>query len=861
VGPFTRPHACSKAVRGNSAEQVSIAEMMSRPGRQEQSRVSQGWAPRRLPRARSLGVTVATLVVSGCLAANCAEGALTGLEPGITRYDRVLASDSLGTSESPQHTFAIGEEPSFALPDGRAWEMVSPPEKEGAPVEALTREGGLIRASEDGNALTYVVDGALGEEVQGNRSPEWQQVIATRSASGWRSKDIATPSSREKGVAPGRPPEYQFFSPNLSAAIVEPAGRGAEPPLAPGVTQATIYLRDNVSETFLPLVTEGNVYPGTVFGGEIHFVDATPDIGHAVITSNVGLQGPESASGLYEWTEGGLQLASILPEGLPATGLTELGFFNRIRNHAISSSGSRLIFTKKEENTGRGRLYLRDMAKSETVEVDAAQGVSEPERGQAQFQGASTDESRIFFTDTQRLTADSTAKPGFPAQPDLYECDIFEEGGKLACQLRDLTVDDNKGEHANVQGLILGASEDATRLFFVAQGVLASNENGNADSAEAGGENMYELRLEGARWTTTFVAQLSSEDSPEWEGNGLGDSAFLTAGVSPSGRYLAFMSAASPTGYDNVDASAAANGAHDEEVYLYDSTTSSLRCVSCNPSGERPSGVLDENEAGEGLGLLVDRRKVWLGHYLAGNIPGWTADSLTGALFQSRYLSDDGRLYFNSPDALVPAAENGKENVYEFEPSGVGGCESPSGGCVSLLSSGTSDRESAFIEATPSGGDIFFITQSQLLPQDTDTAFDIYDARECTVGSPCLAAPEPPPPGCGSTEACRPAQLAQQLTGGPSGSAAFSGPGNPALSAGSLGVLASKSKPSPQPKRLTRAQKLKKALRHCRKHHRHNKRKRNTCERAARRRYAPHHHKTRHTRKRTGRHPSSAGAR
>ena len=125
-----------------------------------------------------------------------------------------------------------------------------------------------------------------------------------------------------------------------------------------------------------------------------------------------------------------------------------------------------------------------------------------------------------------------------------------------------------------------------------------------------------------------------------------------------------------------IDASPEAKGARDEEVFLYDSQAAELRCVSCNPTGARPTGVLDQNESGEGLGLIVDRRKVWLGHYLAANIPGWTSESLVSALFQSRYLSDEGRLYFNSPDSLVPAATNHKENVYEFEPSGVGSCES-----------------------------------------------------------------------------------------------------------------------------------------------------------------------------------------
>ena len=202
------------------------------------------------------------------------------------------------------------------------------------------------------------------------------------------------------------------------------------------------------------------------------------------------------------------------------------------------------------------------------------------------------------------------------------------------------------------------------------------------------------------------------------------------------------MSAASPTGYDNVDQN---SSKHDEEVYLYDSQTASLTCVSCNPTGARPVGVLDTVESGEGLGLLIDRRKVWVEegreHWLAGNIPGWTAQSLTSAVFQSRYLSDSGRVFFNSTDDLVPAATNHKADVYEYEPTGVASCDSPSGGCVALISGGSSPEESAFLEATASGNDVFFLTAAQLLPQDTDTAFDIYDARVCGGESPCLTPP------------------------------------------------------------------------------------------------------------------------
>jgi len=762
---------------------------------------------------------------------------LTGLTPNTTYFYRVLATNTLGTTEGPERTLTTPEPVStFALPDGRAYEMVSPPNKQGAPVEALTREGGVILAAEDGSKLTYVVDGALGDNVEGNRSPEMQQIRATRGSSEWSSQDIVTPVAKAYGATPGQAPEYQFFGSDLSNALVEPVG--SEPPLAAGVKQQSMYLRDNATGTYLPLVTEANTAPGTKFGGQVHFVSATADLSHAVLTSNVALLGAGSGPGLYEWAAGQLTFLSVLPNGTPAPGLIELGYYH-VAAGAISNDGSRVIWTTKEENAHRGHLYMRDTAKGETVRLDAAQGIAEPGGiGVAQFQGASSDGSRVLFTDKQKLTADSTAEAKFPEKPDLYECQIFEEAGKLACSLRDLTVAHNEGEHANVQGFIFGQSQDATSVYLVAQGMLAANENGNGESAASGQNNLYHLRLDGASWTTTFVATLSAEDNPEWEGNRLADSAYLTARASPSGRYLAFMSAAPITGYDNVDISPEAKGARDEEVFLYDSAGASLRCVSCNPAGGRPSGARDQDEAGEGVGLLVDRRKIWTGHYLAGNIPGWTSQSLVSALLQSRYLSDEGRLYFNSPDELVPAAQNHKENVYEFEPSGIGSCESPSGGCISLLTPGTSTKESAFIEATPSGGDVFLLTFSQLLPQDTDTAADIYDARQCSEASPCLSVPEPPPAGCAEAETCRPAQPAQQLPGGAGGSSAFSGPGNaasPPAIVGGQQVKGSKAKGQAKAKPLTRAQKLAKALKTCKRLH--SKGKRRGCEVKARRRF------------------------
>lgn len=772
------------------------------------------------------------------------------LQVATTYHYRVLAINSLGTAGGPEHTITTEEaETPFALADDRAWELVSPPNKHGAPIEALTREGGLILAAEDGDSFAYVANGSIVEEPQSNRSPEMQQVISTRGAQSWSTEDIATPSSRAEGITGGQAPEYQFFTPDLATALVEPAGTTefSEPPLAPEAKQRTMYLRDDLAGAYAPIVTEANVPPGTEFGGKMHFLAATADLSHVLLRSEATLTPQPAGKGLYEWSGGTLQFVSLLPTGTPASE-AELGFDSHVLAHAVSSNGERVVWTSREEGTGAGHLYMRDTATGETVQLDAAQDTIEPSKGSAEFQTASDDASKVFFTDKQRLTADSTSESTFPGKADLYECEMIEEpSGKLACHLKDLTVDHVEGPSAAVQGFLLGAGEGGDDVYLVAHGVLAANENGNGEKAEAERENLYHLHYDGTQWTTTFIGELSSEDSAEWEGNKVADTAFLTARVSPNGRYLAFMSAASPTGYDNVDANPEAKGARDEEVYLFDANTTSLTCVSCDPTGARPVGVLDTEEAGEGLGLVVDRRKDWTGHWLAGNIPGWTAQSLLSALFQSRYLSDSGRLFFNSADALVPQVSTrtreeetpgrqklrvGVENVYEFEPAGLGSCESSTGGCVSLISSGGSAKESAFLEATPSGNDAFFLTAAQLLPQDTDTAFDVYDARVCAQASPCLGAPPPPQPGCTAASACRPAQPSQQAPIAPAGTAIVSAPG---------AVTPSPPKQSPPavkvtaPKPLTRAQKLANAMKACKKLR--DEKKRAKCQATAKKKY------------------------
>ena len=490
------------------------------------------------------------------------------------------------------------------------------------------------------------------------------------------------------------------------------------------------------------------------------------------------------------------------------------------RASAISEDGSRVVWHTEGIGAGK-RLYMRDVRGEGTVELDVAEPGCVLEQkcvsGGGKFQVASSDGSRVFFTDEQRLTSDAGAAKN---EPDLYECEMIEEAGGLRCVLSDLTPSSG-GEHADVQGAVLGASKDGSWVYFVVDGVLAAG-------AQRDEPNLY-VRHGGA---TRLVAVLSANDSPDWgsasgEAGNLEDAAFLSARVSPNGRWLAFMSQRPLTSYDPRDAF---SGRPDEEVYLYDGESGRVVCASCNPTGGRPVGTVFGPGAGAAEEGFLGGNRAWsgTGTWVAGLVPGWSLPQ-----YQSRYLSDGGRLFFDSHDGLVSQDVDGTWDVYEYEPSGVGGCGvssgtfvGVSGGCVGLVSSGASPEPSAFLDASVSGGDVFFLTSAKLLSQDFDTSRDLYDAHECSSVSPCQPVPAAFPPSCSTGDSCKPASSPQpEIFGAPS-SATFSGPGN---------VVPSKSKPVVKTtKSLTRAQKLSKALRACRKKP---KRKRVVCERGARRAY------------------------
>ncbi len=178
--------------------------------------------------------------------------------------------------------------------------------------------------------------------------------------------------------------------------------------------------------------------------------------------------------------------------------------------------------------------------------------------------------------------------------------------------------------------------------------------------------------------------------------------------TTPTDTHMAFITKTRVSSFDNKGFA---------EMYTYDPSDGIIRCVSCPTEGKA----------------------------LTGNVEG----SLNG-----RYLTDDGRTFFYSPDAQVSYDTNHLYDVYEFVD-----------GRPQLITTGTANldstttpsgqaRKGGLIGVSADGVNAYFATFDTLVPEDQNGQFiKFYDAR--TGGGfpvevplqPCQAADECHGPG------------------------------------------------------------------------------------------------------------------
>lgn len=622
-----------------------------------------------------------------------------GLQASTLYHFRAVAHNALGTVYGPDREFTTqptGGGP-FTLPDGRAYELVSPPDKNGG---AVSTDGSdqvsSWQSSPDGDSIAYSAPQPFAGAQTGAATGEYY--LATRGPAGWSTQALLPPQ------APGCntcQPLIQMYSEDLQRfVLLDGGGVGLgqdSPPLVAGEppNNPNLFVHDDPASSYE--LVDGN--PRSATPSQAVLEGASSELTHVVFSENAQLtENAPPGEDLYEWTAGGDQLVSVLPEGEAVGGAVLGNGANRM--HAISSDGSRIVFTVGE------KLYLREDDDT-TIQLDAPQGGTGG-GGHGQFMTASSDASKVFFTDGSfaGLTGDTQEESG----TNLYEYDVASGA------LNDLTP----ASKAEVLGVV-GISEDGEYVYFVAGGALTGSNSAGVEPIPEE-PNLY-VRHGGV---TTFIATLDPEDSLDWEAS---QEFKRTARVTPDGRHAAFESIRSLTGYDNRIASGGSCGEglgeRCTEVFEYDAEAGALTCASCNPSGVRPRGPAE------------------IGHDLQTN---FQAEG-----YLSRNLSDDGaRLFFDSADALLPGARNGRQNVYERERDGAGSCAQATG-CVYLISTGTSPEDSFFEDASASGDDVFFTTDQRLVGQDVDNARDLYDAR---VGGGIPEAANPTP--CSEEATCRP---------------------------------------------------------------------------------------------------------
>jgi hypothetical protein len=686
---------------------------------------------------------------------------------------------------------AVRDGASTALPDCRAYEMVSPVDKnggdiqavEGLPLYGLGPDGfniffrsRLNQADPAGDRITYSASRAFAGALS---SPWSSQYIAERDpALGWSTRAINPPlgNFNLSGQRNQETPFRSFTEDLCSVWVVQ----DSDLVLAEGAPEGVpnLYRRDNCSGAPSYELLTTVPPPGFSLEDEPEGSGYVPQIqGYtpndcSLFRSNASLTpdatAPKGVYQLYEkCPDQGLRLVSVLETGTAAQVNSSLGtaasapagnFRDDSVADAVAADGERLFWTAGppsiNEGIQPGQIYLR----ANPTAAQSGSGACD-EAGKACSLPISGPNSRFLAANE----AGSLAI--YQTGGQLFEAEVEEAGGSLTSNSTAIA--------GGVAGIV-GTSADATRIYFVSSEELAAG-------AAAGAPNLYFYEQGSA---PELVATLAPEDSSTGDGISLDKfkASFRTSRVTSDGLRVAFMSQKSLTGYDNADVD---SGLPAYEVFLYDATANGgageLHCISCNPGGVRPDA------------RAIGRRGP------SGSVQFWAAAQLPGWEYQlhpSRLLSADGsRLFFESFDALVLGDTNGVKDVYEWQrASGVAQCEAvgatfvaSAGGCISLISSGESPNDSEFVDASSDGRDAFFTTTANLVAEDTDL-IDLYDAR---IGGGFA------PRASGGTcvgEACQPpdAPPANAVTPNSSG---YVGPGN---------VREAAPKPCPKGKRKVR---------------------------------------------------------
>jgi len=681
---------------------------------------------------------------------------LGGLSPESTYHFRLVASNEYGTTTSTDQTFGFyppacpnsqlrQETRSNDLPDCRAYELVTPSFAQGTTI--LPAAGPTSGLATNPARLAYGALYGLFPETSGEAmNGITDAYVSTRSEAGWSQRYVGFEGGRGvggHGVLTGGPPGAILFSPFTGVGPGDSL-RGAQ--ATPTLDRMTIYnwgfpgqIESHAPASNAPYVwdtSNGNPlgrWPSNLAQvpdgeGFVGFPQASADFSHFVFSSNVPFAeggeereeeiaccgGPASLerawpkASIYDndLRSGAVVLASRKADETPFEG----------RAFDVSEDGSHILMAENSTLKGkttaplvpseatlgaevRGPLYLRVNAR-ETYEIAPGRKL--------EYLASTADGATVYLASNERLTADDHDQ-----SRDLFVWRQSDPNSLTRVSFGDHGNAGNTDACSPNEQWTIACGVMAVR-FSAPRSINGEGGNGHTDAylasksgdvyfespeqlvgakGEAGERNLYLYRGGTVRYVTTM--------SPSRR--------VARMQVTPDGRYAALITASNLTAYDS--------GGH-LEMYVYDAAAGRIACASCRPDGLQPlSDVL-----GSQNGL---------------------------------FLTNDGRAFFTTKDALQPRDTNQTDDVYEFteaKPQLITSGTGPS------LDISAEVAKPGLVGVSANGTDVYFATIDHLVTQDHNgSQLKIYDARtgggfpaerevpKCVAADECHGASSNPP--------------------------------------------------------------------------------------------------------------------
>jgi hypothetical protein len=578
-------------------------------------------------------------------------------------------SGEAGVPACPNESLRTGL--SAHLPDCRAYEQITPVEKEGAfePFNAIGYATQEPLFSEDGDHFMIDAEDTNWGSGQG-------PYFFSRASDGWQM--TAAAPQPETGV--------DNYQPDLTNPEFTSLALTADFFIAGGLDSPDTELK--VGPVGGPYTTVASI-PKSV-DPHPEWAAVSEDFGKLILSTTDRTLVPGHPSDttegqdLYEFSEGQFRQLNVLTSGATigscgATLVQEEGRKGELvaSRHAVSPDGSRVFFEAVPggDCSEPKHLYMR-VNGAETVDIGEYLFLTDSRSGSQLFleQGSGTAGNEALFYDT----ASKVLTP-------LLTVDL-----KGSTQL---------SPHFEI-------SEDFSTIYFTSGESLP-----NTGAPPGGGIYLYDV----ATGTLRFVLAGNTGSG------GAGSVQELESTISSEGRYYYFEARevmGVPGGGLDAGLPAAYHDRDSEQLYRYDSVENTVECVSCSSAFDPEPKLSAENGGG-------------------------TSNISPVAPVVS---ADGDYAFFDTAAALVPQDVDGEVpepvgtnekieeglspswDIYEWRKPGIDGCALVQG-CLSLITPGTDGVLVALIGTTPSGGDVFFTTHSSLVPQDKDTAGDVYDAR------------------------------------------------------------------------------------------------------------------------------------